>query len=590
MSGEAFLGVESSALRQRWQFRPIDEEQARDLGLRLGLPELLSRILAGRGIAAERADDFLSGRLKALLPDPSTLKDMDAASSRIADAVLRSEKIAIFGDYDVDGATSAAVLARFFHALDREVTIYVPDRLAEGYGPNANALRALAASGHSVAITVDCGIAAHSALQAGREAGLDVIVVDHHLPEGELPPAKAIINPNRADDSSGQGMLAAVGVAFLLAVAINRELRQRGAFGQLGVSEPDLRQWLDVVALGTVADVVPLTGVNRAFVRQGLSMLSESANPGLRALMEVAGVGERPGVYHLGFILGPRINAGGRVGKSDLGARLLSTDDASEAQALAKELDRLNRERQAIEAMMLQRAAEMIGPEPADPIIIAAGEGWHPGVVGIIASRLKDRYRRPVVAIAAENGVGRGSARSIPGIDLGSMIQRAYRSGLLLAGGGHKMAAGLSLTLDRLPEFQAFLLREMAAQASDLSAVPVLELDGAVAVSGAGVELCQALDRAGPYGAGHPEPCLAIPSAKIIRADIVGERHVRCILNGADGARLDGIAFRAMESALGPFLLSHAGRVVHLAGALKSETWQQKHRVQLHIEDAATGE
>lgn len=590
MEAAAFLGVEKSVTGRRWRARAADEAVVRALTHGLGLPDLLARVLAGRGVSPDAAADHLNPTLKAFLPDPSGLRDMDRAAERLAEAILAGERVAVFGDYDVDGATSAALLRRYFQALGRPLTIYVPDRMREGYGPNARALEALGRDGHRLILTVDCGIAAHEPLAAARAAGLDVIVVDHHLPGPDLPPCLAVVNPNRADDISGQGVMAAVGVTFLLTVAVNRALRARDGFARLGVAEPDLRRLLDIVALGTVADVVPLTGVNRAFVAQGLKVLERTDKTGLSALMRVAGIDQVPGVYHLGFMLGPRVNAGGRVGRSDLGARLLSTDDPGEAEALAMELDRLNRERQAIEALVLDEAlaeaqAQVAAEGGPGPLVLVAREGWHAGVIGIVASRLKDRFQRPAVVIALENGVGKGSGRSVPGVNLGDLVHRAAEAGLLMAGGGHAMAAGLTVSADRLGDLKSFMTEALMAGTGP--ARFDLDLDGALAPGGAHADLCASLERAGPFGAGNPEPRLAVPQARVVRADVVGQRHVRCVLTGPQGGRLDAIAFRATEGPLGATLLSATGRDLHLAGALRAEVWQGRTRVQLQIEDAA---
>ena len=446
----AFLGVERSLTGRRWVAR-LDEGEARNamtIAQRHALPDIVARVLAGRGVAADEVPNFLDPALKRLLPDPSVLTDMDKAAGRIADAVVAGEPIAVFGDYDVDGATSSALFARYLRSVGRDPVIYIPDRLFEGYGPNTEALKSLANAGARLVVCVDCGSTSHQALADGRAMGLDIVVIDHHQLGAELPPAVAVVNPNRQDDLSGLGHLAAVGVTFLTLVAVNRLLRARGWFASR--AEPELLQWLDLVALGTVCDVVPLVGLNRAFVAKGLLAMARRANRGLAALADAARLGGPVAPYHLGFLLGPRINAGGRIGDAALGARLLASDDPAECERLAAELDRLNRERQAIETAMLEEAtaeaAAEIGDGEGPSVLVTASERWHPGVVGLIASRLKDRFHRPAVAIALQpNGVGSGSGRSVAGVDLGHAVRRAVERGILVKGGGHAMAAGLTV-------------------------------------------------------------------------------------------------------------------------------------------------
>ena len=583
----AVLDVERSVLGKRWRQRPADDRAALAIAQRLGVPEIVGRVLAGRGVGPEEAEAFLNPTLRALLPDPSRLKDMDKAVERIVAALQGGEKIAVFGDYDVDGATSAALLQRFFAALGQPLRIYIPDRRTEGYGPNAAALRRLAEDGITVVITVDCGIAAFDALAAGAEAGLDVIVVDHHLAEPRLPPAHAVINPNRLDDDSGLGHLAAVGVTFMLVVVLNRALRALRRHGAGG--EPDLRQWLDLVALGTVCDVVPLVGLNRALVVRGLEVIARRGNVGLAALADVGGVKERPGAYHLGFVLGPRVNAGGRVGEADLGARLLATDDDAEARVLAETLDRLNSERRAIEQAVLDAALAQIAarPSPPGPLVLAAGDGWHPGVIGIVASRLVGRFGRPACVIALDGGSGRGSGRSVRGIDLGAAVVAARQAGLLTAGGGHAMAAGFTVGAGDLEALEAFLGERIAAQADPDSLGPSLGVDGVLTPAGATTALLARLAQAGPYGAGNAEPRFAFADARIAMADRVGDSHVRAVLADPEGRRLKAIAFRSTETALGRTLLDSVGRTLHVAGHLRADNWQGRHGVQLFVEDAA---
>ena len=580
----AVLGVERSFTGRRWRSRLADERAALGLAQRLDLPEVVGRVLAARGVDAETAEDFLKPTLRRLLPDPSRLADMDVAVDRLTRALEGGERIAIFGDYDVDGATAAALLSRYFAALGAEAMIYVPDRRREGYGPNGPALRDLKARGAAVVVTVDCGIGAHDALASAAEVGLDVIVVDHHMAEPSLPPATAVIDPNRLDDTSGCGALAAVGVAFLLVVALNRDLRRRGRFAAGG--EPDPRHWLDLVALGTVCDMVPLTGLNRALVTQGLKVMATRRNPGLAALADVARIDDRPGAYHAGFLLGPRINAGGRVGAADLGARLLTTDDDQEAQTLAHRLDALNRERQAIEKTVEAAALAAVGESPSEPIVFVAGEGWHAGVVGIVASRLVERYRRPAFVLARDGAVAKGSARSVPGVDVGAAVIAARQAGLLINGGGHPAAAGLTVASEKLDALAAFLGQRLAPA---LAARPPagLGIDGAIAVGAAQPDLVARLAGIGPFGIGNAEPRFALAGARVVGAEVVGDRHVRCLLADGGGARLGAIAFRATDGPLGPGLLNAAGRTLHLAGHLRLDRWRGRERVQLVIDDAA---
>ena len=590
--GAAMLGVERSLLGRRWRARLADSRAGLALAQAIEAPELIGRVLAARGVAADDAPAYLEPTLRRLLPDPLHLRDMERAVARLAAALEAGEKIAVFGDYDVDGATSAALLSRFFQAVGTAPVVYIPDRLREGYGPNAAAMRQLAGEGVAVVVTVDCGISAFDALADAADAGLDVIVVDHHIAEAKLPRACAVIDPNRLDEESPHRQLAAVGVAFLLVVGLNRRLREAGWYGErTGRTEPDLMQWLDLVALGTVCDVVPLTGVNRAFVRQGLTVMRRRRNAGLRALGDVAGLEEPPGVYHLGFVLGPRVNAGGRVGEASLGARLLSTEDETQADEIARRLDALNRERQAIEQAVLEEAIEQVAhaaeadPSPA-PFVLAHGETWHAGVIGIVASRLRERHDRPAIVVAWEDGTGKASCRSVPGTDIGAAVTAARQAGLLVNGGGHPMAAGFTVERSRLEALSDFL-RSRLAGADESAAARGLGLDGALAVEGATADLLEMLEAAGPYGAGNPEPRFAVAGARLLRADIVGRGHVRCQLAGASGRRLKGIAFRSADNALGTALLAGAGEPFHLAGRLRLDRRRGTRAVELHVDDAA---
>jgi single-stranded-DNA-specific exonuclease len=585
-----FLGVERSLGGKFWRQRASDERMALAISQRLQIPEPVGRLLASRGQTIDTAESFLTPKLRDLLPDPAQFRDMEAATERLAAAVRGGEQIAIFGDYDVDGATSAALLSRFLAAAGAEpVRLYVPDRGAEGYGPNAPALLKLKSEGANLVVTVDCGVTAFAPLQAAKAAGLDVIVVDHHVAEPLLPVAVAVVNPNRLDEAPGHGQMAAIGVAFLLVVALNRKLRETGWYGN-GRSEPDLLQWLDIVALGTVCDVVPLTGINRALVAQGLKVLGQRRSAGLRALAEVAGINERVGAYHLGFLLGPRINAGGRVGRSDLGARLLSTDDPNEAMTLARELDALNTERREIEAGVLEEAIALADAQAAQRphLIFVAAEGWHAGVIGIVAGRLKERYERPVCVVALENGIGKGSGRSSGGFHLGNAIIAARESGIVAKGGGHAMAAGFEVAADRIEDLRAFIDGRIGHHFNGAPPRAVLDLDGALQPRGASPDFAAMLERLAPFGAGNAEPRFALSNVRIAFADLVGDKHVRCQIEGSDGARIKGIAFRCAESDVGKALLAgRNGPPLHVAGHLRLDSWQGQERVQMTIEDAA---
>jgi single-stranded-DNA-specific exonuclease len=588
----AFLGVTNSVTSRVWRDRCGARENQISLAIhqRDGLPEILARILACRGVTLDGVDNFLDPSIRNLMPDPSTLTGMDDAAGRLADAVKRKETIAIFGDYDVDGATSTALMVRVLRTAGLDPLFHIPDRLFEGYGPNIDAIRKLSERGATLLVTVDCGSTSHEALAEANKLGMDVIVIDHHQAPDDLPYAFAIVNPHRADDLSGLGQLAAVGLVFMTAAALIRELRQRHYWGG-SVPEPDLLPLLDLVALGTVADVVPLTGLNRAFVKKGLIALKNRENEGLRALMDVARLNESPTPSHLGFVLGPRINAGGRIGDATLGTKLLVTDDPAEANKIAAELDRLNRERQAVEKMTLEQAeAEALaalGLEEHGAIVLASGEGWHPGVVGLVAARLKERFGRPAFAIAMLGDTGTGSARSIPGVDLGRAVRSAMVEGLLIKGGGHAMAAGLTIARDKIGAFRAFIEKEITEMVEQARAEDTLMIDAAITARGANHELVEMVERASPFGSGNPEPIFALPAHQIAYADPVGGAHVRVRLRAPDGAALDAIAFRCLERPLGQALMAARGKAMHLAGCLTVDRWQGRERVQLRILDAA---
>ena len=548
---------------------------------------VLARLLAARGVTTEGAEDFLSPRLKALLPDPSLLANMDKAARRFADAIVAKETIAVLGDYDVDGGCASALLLRYGRACGVEPILYIPDRLTEGYGPSSGAMRHLHGRGARVVVTVDTGAAAVAALTTARELGLDVIVLDHHAVETN-PPAFAHVNPNGPDDSSGLTYICGTAVTFLFLVAVQRELRARDFFTASARPEPDLLSLVDLVGLATITDVVPLIGVNRAFVRQGLRTLDRMARPGLAALAQVASAAPPFTPYHFGFVFGPRINAGGRVGRCDLGARLLASDDVAETLGLAQELDTHNRERQVLEAAILEEAIALGQMQAEQSFIFVSGDGWHPGVVGIVASRLTERFGKPAfVAGFAGGDVARGSARSVKGVDLGAIVRAAQESGLLEAGGGHAMAAGFSLRRDRVAGFLAHLQTSLDPSRPQILEASQLIADALVSPSGATLALMDEIDRASPFGAGNPEPLFLIPDVQVAYADKVGTNHIRLRLSGRDGAMLGAIAFRAADTKLGEGLMRSRGRRIHVAGKLKRDAYNGVERVQFIVDDAA---
>jgi single-stranded-DNA-specific exonuclease len=587
----AFLGVERSVSDQRWVSRLDQAGQNRALAMAQlhGMPELIARVLAGRGVAVDEALEFLDPTIRNLMPDPHTLTDCELAANRLAAAIEKNEKIAIFGDYDVDGASSAALMYRFLNHFGLEPEIYIPDRIFEGYGPNPAAMQQLAANGATLIVTVDCGSTSHESLLAAKQAGTDVVVIDHHQVGETLPPCVALVNPNRQDDLSGQGHLCAAGVVFLVLVAtlrVMKDKKDRRAFTL------DLLSFLDIVALATVCDVVPLKGLNRAYVVKGLVAARHMNNAGLAALFKIAGLGGPVTPYHFGFLIGPRINAGGRIGDAALGSRLLTIDDPSGAEVIAAKLDELNRERQAMETVMLAEAeAEALaeyGDGSGAGVIVTARQNWHPGIVGLLASRLKDRFRRPAFAIAFDaNGKGTGSGRSINGFDLGRMVRAAVDNGLLVKGGGHAMAAGLTVERSALGKLRTFFEESASKAIASLVENSALKIDGAIGASGATLDLIDRLEAAGPYGSGHSQPIFAIPAHRLKDARTVGANHVKITLEALDGSRLDGIAFRAADASLGQLLLNGRGRSVHVAGTLGAEQWQGQRRVQIRVLDAA---
>jgi single-stranded-DNA-specific exonuclease len=593
-SNRHFLGVERSATGRAWRDRLDDRGSARSLAIaqRHGVPEMLSRILAGRNVEVDGVEAYLDPTIKRLMPDPDVIVDMKPAASRIADAIVRGEQVAIFGDYDVDGATSTALLASFLRIAGSDPLIHIPDRIFEGYGPNIEAIGSLAQRGAKLLVTVDCGTTSLEPLGEAKRLGLDTIVIDHHQADENLPVAVAVVNPNRLDDLSGLGHLAAVGLVFLAVVATNRELRRRG-FWSAARPEPDLMALLDLVALGTIADVVALKGLNRAFVAKGLIAMRRRERVGLTALMDVARLSGPPEPWHLGFMLGPRINAGGRIGRADLGAQLLLCADSTTAAALAAKLDHLNRERQAIElAAVAEAEAEVLaalGIEEKGAVVVTASPRWHPGVVGLVAARLKERFGRPAFAIALGPGeTGTGSGRSIAGVDIGRAVRHAVAEGMLLKGGGHAMAAGVTLKTGALGEFRAFLEQHLGVDVEAARRDDALLVDGALTARAVTAEMVATLAAAGPFGAGNPEPVIALPAHAIAHADEVGQAHVRARLRAGDGAAIDAIAFRAAGQKLGQALLKNRGRVVHVAGTLAVDRWQGNERIQLRMIDVAS--
>jgi single-stranded-DNA-specific exonuclease len=577
----AFLDVSRSLTGRRWRGPGAAVERAAmAIAQATGLPEIVARILAASGVEADAAEAYMAPTLRALMPDPSTLADMDGAARRLAVAAARRQRIAVFGDYDVDGAASAALVVDWLRALGQDATVYIPDRIDEGYGPNVAAMERLGAA-HELVLCVDCGTAAPAPVAAARARGADVIVIDHHLPGAELPDA-VCVNPNRADCGSGLGQLAAAGVVFLLLVAANRVMRDERLLD--GRAPPELMPMLDLVAVATVADVAPLTGLNRAYVRQGLAVLSQRRRPGLAALADVAGLTAPPCSADLGFAIGPRINAGGRIGDADLGVRLLTTRDWHEAEALAERLDALNRERRAIEAAVLDAACEQVEARGAGALAWAAGRGWHPGVVGIVASRLKDRYNRPAVVIGIDGEAGAGSGRSVPGIDLGSAIASLTARGVLLRGGGHRMAAGLSVAADRVEEAMEELSAMLSASGADEIGPEDLAVMGAIAPGGCTAELVQRLETAGPFGPGNPAPRLALGHVVPSGVRAVGNGH--CL---ARFESLGAVAFRAEGNGIAQALEAAAGtrRPLHVAGRLELDDWGGRRQARLTIEDVA---
>ncbi len=587
-----FLGVERSILGRPWRARLDAAGEATALALTQahGLDDLLARILAGRGVGVADAARYLDPTLRELMPDPSALTDMDAAVDRMARAIEAGEQIAIFGDYDVDGACSAALLIDYWRAAGApEPFLHIPDRIFEGYGPNSDAIRALAERGATLLVTVDCGTVSHEPFTVASELGLDVIVLDHHQAPEALPPA-TIVNPNRQDDLSGQGALCAAGVVFLALAGLTRRLRARDWWRDARPA-PDLLAALDLVALATVADVAPLTGLNRAFVVKGLQVMRNRARVGLAALMDAARVDGPPRAYHLGFALGPRINAGGRIGDAGLGARLLTLADPVEAARIARELDRLNVDRQEIEKQALEEAIALAEREFVKTnrlsCLLVQGDDWHPGVVGLIAARLKERFNIPSFAIAFNGNSGSGSGRSLSGVDIGKAVRRSVELGLAVKGGGHAMAAGVTVARDRVEQLRAFLNDTLADAVETVRGADALVIDAALTGRGVNLDLLRRVEKAGPFGQGNPEPLFALPEQRIADASIVGEKHVRVRLRSGDGASVDAIAFRAVDTPLGEALLRGRGERLHVAARLSANHFRGVERVETRIADLA---
>lgn len=590
-SPNAYLGVSNSLSGKVWRQRPTDDGLAAEHARKLKSSDLVGRLLAARGVKPDEAELFLNPTLKDLFPDPSSFADMDRAAEVILDAIVSGKKVAVFADYDVDGGTSSAILSRYFRAWGRELILYVPDRLTEGFGPTPFAFRALKDMGAELVVTVDCGAAAIAALQTANEIGLDVVVMDHHLMHDDhTPPTLALVNPNRPDCRSGHGFLAAAGVVFVLAAALNRLARRRGIAPEGGL--PDPMKWLDLAALGTLCDMAPLKGVNRAFVTRGLACLERLENAGLKALAEVAGIEAPKSVYHATFVLGPRLNAGGRIGDPWTAAKLLATDDRAEAIQLAEKLNFQNQERKEVEAGIQKAAIEQVEArlqeKPDAGILVAGGEGWHPGVIGIVAGRLKEKFHRPAVVVGWGEGLGpvaRGSGRSVQGVNLGELISEAAKSGLLLSGGGHAMAAGLSMDPARLDELREHLEEKVSGAVVELAEARVLEIDGALAPGAADGALLDMIERVGPFGSQAPEPLFAVPNIRAAGARRVGENHMAFDMVGEDGSRVRAIAFRVADGPEGEAILR--GAALHVAGRLRPDTWRGPGKVQIEVADIA---
>jgi single-stranded-DNA-specific exonuclease len=591
---EYVLNIDKSLMSSRWVLPNVNEEHIAQMVSAHGLPEIVARLLSARAIEPEQADVFLNPKLARDFPDPFKLKDMGATANEVAEAIITGRKIALFADFDVDGATSTAILVRFFRHCGVELPFYIPDRMKEGYGPNINALKTLKASGAELVLMADCGTTAFDVVEQGRALGLDIIILDHHEAEERLPVANHVINPKRRDDESGYTMLAACGVSFMLCVAVNAKLREKGFFKDK--PEAPLKSWLDLLALGTVCDMVPLTGPNRLFVKFGFEQMARMGNPGIAALCTVAGVKAAPNAYTCGFVLGPRINAGSRVHKADLGATLLSTDDAEQAKNIAWTLNDCNDLRKDMQAEMMAQALRMVEEQGLDrhPVILVGDEGWHPGLNGLVAGRLAEKYKKPAAVIAYAPGhdnalEGRGSGRSVAGINIAAAFIEARNQNLIIKGGGHAMAAGFTLLPDQIPAFRDFLIDHITQQAQGIMAVNETLVDGVLSVRGAQISLLKMMnEQVGPFGQNNAEPLFILPNIRIYSVDIVGDGHIRTLIGDADGGgRMKAMAFRAADTPMGIALLKQSGQHFHLAGRLKLDSWNGVEKVEFHIEDAA---
>lgn len=591
---DLLLNVDSSLMQSRWVTPPVMQSDVEQIARKHGLPEIVARLIVARKIEASKIEAFLDPKLSRDFPDPFTLQGMTALADDLAQAIMAGKKIAVFGDFDVDGATSTAILVRFLRHCGVDARFYIPDRLKEGYGPNINALSKLRAEGANIVILADCGTTAHDVVEQAVATGLEVVILDHHEAEDRLPVAKHLINPKRKDDTSGLTMLAACGVSFLTCVAINTKLREQGFFKDK--SEVPLKNWLDLVALGTVCDMVPLVGPNRLFVRAGFTQMAKRQNVGINALCMVAKLTDDPNVYHAGFVLGPRINAGSRVHQADLGARLLLTEDAEEAKNIAWTLNDCNEKRKDIQAEMFAEAVNQVEDRglSGDPVIVVDDESWHPGLAGLVASRLKEKYKAPAVVVTyapgAENALeGRGSGRSVPGVNIAASFIDARAAGLLIKGGGHAMAGGFTVQPGQLEAFRVFMKEHIARQRDGNPAISDSVIDGVLSVRGAQFDFIQMIqDRFGPFGAGHEEPVFVLPAVRLHTVDIVGDDHIRCMVSDWEGgSRMKAMAFRAADTPLGQALLKQGGRPLHLAGHFKLDTWNGGRRVEMHILDAA---
>jgi single-stranded-DNA-specific exonuclease len=590
-SSTAFLGVSRSVTGRLWRPRAFQSRDAQAISEKNDLPELLGRVLAARSVGLDDVENYLNPTIRRLMPQPQTLVDMEKGAERLARAIMTGERIGTISDYDVDGVSSAALVTRFLASVGAGNIVHIPDRITEGYGPSEAAVKSLKEQGTQLLLTLDCGVLSHDPLAKAKALGMDVVIVDHHQAGATLPDATAVINPNRQDDISGFGYLCACGVAMILVSVVNRILRQRGWYGPAR-PEPNMLQWLELVALATVCDVVPLTGLNRAYVTQGLRIMARRENPGLAALSDVARLKRRPDAYALAFLLGPRLNAAGRIGHANLAFELLTSQDRGRCAIIAGELERLNRERQTIELSVLDQALReadaSLGAERTSPAIVVAGEGWHPGVLGLAAARLKERFNRPSIVLGFEKeGLkASGSGRSIAGVDLGKAVRAALDAGILIKGGGHAMAAGLTIERSRLGDFRAFLETHLA-YALQLADQRYLDVDGALTASGATLDLIELVEQAGPYGAGNPAPVFVLPAHRVVYADSAGSDHVRLTLAASDGTRIKAIAFRALGTDMGELLLTERQHPLHVAGRLVVDDWGRERVPSLHVEDVA---